>query len=244
MRMHDLIARGFATARQRRELTQEEAARMLRFHGLTSWRTSTVGSLESGLRRPRLEELVLICAATGCTLEELLPDCSERIELGEGASMTPLAIRAVLDGSASDWPDDFAVTQMSFPGEAEVAEVYANSLPELERVERLLEPIRDRHKGELTHGDWAAAWQPPTDPERYAAKRLGAEAPQIKLEARALWHRDFAEERDARIGSDSDLQGLGPRTLQARRGLVTRDLLAELRTGLDADYASPEKSEG
>ena len=49
----------------------------------------------------------------------------------------------------------------------------------------------------------------------------------MKLSARILWdHRDFDDERDSRIG---DIDELEPRSRQARRGLVTREMLAELR---------------
>ena len=75
-----------------------------------------------------------------------------------------------------------------------------------------------------------------SDTERHAARRLGVEIPQLKLSARVLWeHRGFDEERDRRVG---DVDQLEPRSRQARRGLVTREMLAELRAVLDEAYAS------
>src|SRR5271157_4450904 len=49
------------------------ATRTTRSHGLRAYRTSTVGSLEAGLRRPRLDEALLMARALGVTLDKLIP---------------------------------------------------------------------------------------------------------------------------------------------------------------------------
>jgi ADP-ribose pyrophosphatase YjhB (NUDIX family)/transcriptional regulator with XRE-family HTH domain len=234
MRMHDLIGAGVAAVRQQKRWTQEDAAREFRYHGLSSWRTGTVGQLEAGLRRPRLDEVVLICAALGVALEDLLPDSDEAVELGDGAWMTSAAIRAVLDGSVDAQP--FGVTEeMSFPGEEKVAEAIQRSLPQRKQTEQLLAPISQYADG-LLRGDVRMAFQLPTDAERHAARRLGLHPAQIKLASRALWdHRDFASERDRRVG---DVGKLEARSRQARRGLVTRAMLAELRDYVAAARAA------
>ena len=83
--------------------------------------------------------------------------------------------------------------------------------------------------------DERAMWESASDTERHAARRLGVEIPQLKLAARARWeHRGFDEERDRRAG---DIDQLAPRSRQARRGLVTREMLAELRAVLEEAYA-------
>jgi hypothetical protein len=84
-----------------------------------------------------------------------------------------------------------------------------------------------RHNVTLMAGDLFASHERPSDAERYAAQRLGVETSPLKLASRALWdHRNFDEERDRRVG---DVDELEPRSRQARRGLVTREMLAELR---------------
>jgi 8-oxo-dGTP pyrophosphatase MutT (NUDIX family)/transcriptional regulator with XRE-family HTH domain len=228
MRMHDLIGAGVAAARQRKRWTQEDAAREFRYHGLTSWRTGTVGQLEAGLRRPRLEEVVLICAALGVALNELLPDSDELIELGDRARMTPAAVRAVLDGSLDK------DAEASFPGADRVIDGIARARPERRRVEALLAPIQ-QYATALTPEDVRTSFLAPADAERHAARRLNIHPAQVKLAARALWHREFADERDARIG---DPQELEPRSRQAKRGLVTRAMLAELREYIAAANAA------
>jgi 8-oxo-dGTP diphosphatase len=218
--MHDLIGKGVAAARKRRRWTQEDAAREFRYHGLTAWRTSTVGSLEAGMRRPRLDEVVLMCAALGVGLDELLPDSDKLIELGDGARMTSAAVRSALAGSADE------DTEASFPGADRVIDAIARDRPERRRVEALLAPIARYAGWGLTNADWETAFLTPSDAERHAARRLKVHPAQVKLAARALWRQDFAGERDARVGDPGQIE---PRSRQARRGLVTRTMLAELR---------------
>lgn len=190
MRIRNLLAAGVKAARQARGWTQEDAARHFRLHGLTTWRTGTVGGMEAGLRNPRLDDVILICASLGVTLEELLPGTGEAVELGDGMVMTPATIRALLAGAA--------------PGAA-------NSHPA---------QIQGSAPGDL-----------PGDAERHAAKRLGAEVAQVVLASRALWGRSFTEERDRRAGLTD---GMTPRTVQARRGLAARAMLAELQAAIGA----------
>ena len=229
VRMHDLIGQGVAAARRRKHWTQEEAAWQFRYHGLVTWRTGTVGQLEAGLRRPRLDEIVLICAALDCALDELLPDVDDEwIELGDGAAMTPEAIRAVLYGEVDADPGGSITAEMRFPGEAELAKQIMRAEPERKRIEALLEPVTQlaRRRGiKLLAGDRRNAFRLPTDAERHAARRLQVHPSQVKFAARVLWHQDFAAERDSRIG---DVEGIAARSLQARRGLVARAMLTEL----------------
>jgi 8-oxo-dGTP diphosphatase len=227
--MHDLIGKGVAAARKRRRWTQEDAARAFRYHGLTAWRTSTVGSLEAGMRRPRLDEVVLMCAALGVGLDELLPDSDKLIELGDGARMTSAAVRSVLAGSAGE------DTEASFPGADSVIDAIARARPESRRVEALLAPITRYAGWRLPDADLQAAFLTPSDTERHAARRLEVHPAQVKLAARALWRRDFADERDSRVG---DAEQIEPRSRQARRGLVTRTMLGELDEYIAASEAA------
>lgn len=240
MHIYDLFGRGVAAERKRQRLTQEGLARELRRYGLTSWRTGSVGQLEAGLRRPRLDEVVLICAALDCALSTLLPDLAAMVDLGGGSRLSPRAIRATLDGSASTDED---IDGYDFPGELPGTAVAA-AFEEHERLAELLRPVRERHGSALTHGDVRAAFTDPADAERHAAARLGVEPAQVKIEARRLWGRDFTAERDARIGQPAAIEQMDSRTLQARRGLVTRELLAELRAALDEDYAAEPPASG
>jgi hypothetical protein len=84
-----------------------------------------------------------------------------------------------------------------------------------------------QHDVQLTGADLMASHERPSDSERHAAQRLGVEISPLKLASRTLWdHRNFDAERDRRIGNVDELP---PRSRQARRGLVTREMLADLR---------------
>src|ERR1022692_522422 len=236
--MHEAIAAGVQAARLAKGWTQEDAARAFRHHGLAAWRTSSVGQLEAGLRRPRLDELLLIAAALEVTLGDLVPDSEETVELGEGAWMSPRAVRALLCREADPDPFDNPLAETHFPGDAEMAQRAASWRPEAERLEKLLQPIGRRAQPPLTSSDFQAALhRTPDDADRHAARRLGIEPAQVRLAARALWRRDFAEERDARVG---DASGVPQRTLQARRGHAARAMIAELSEFLRDTYPVEE----
>lgn len=85
-------------------------------------------------------------------------------------------------------------------------------------------------------------WQPgilsmaQREAERHAARLLGVSPEQIASAALKLWGRGLTEEREDRIDIDIDALEGGmsslPRALQAARGHVTRELLADLQAAL------------
>jgi transcriptional regulator with XRE-family HTH domain len=242
VKVHDLIARGVAAERHRQGLTQEQVALMFRSHGLRAWRKGTVGQLEAGLRKPRLDEVLLMARALSVTLDKLIPGGDEeRIELGDDAEVSPRWIREMLTG---DFYRDRPLEDLPyerFPVDELMADALIRSEAEKKRVEVLAQPILEwakQHDVKLAEGDWLAVFETASDTERRAARRLGVDIIQVKLSARVLWnHRDFDDERDGRIG---DVDELEPRSRQARRGLVTREMLAELRTLFEEIKAGTE----
>jgi transcriptional regulator with XRE-family HTH domain len=250
VRMHDLIARGVAAARRRKGWTQEQAAREFRAKGLPAWRTSAVSQLEAGLRRPRFDEVLLMCDALGVDLLGLVDaaiedvgDESKKVGLGDGIEMSLRAVRALIRDfhEFDNLPDD----DTYYPPPAEFAEMLAQSEAMHREIELQLNPIRtwwEDHGHQLLAGDWRHAFRRPTDAEKHAARRLGVYPAQLKLAARLLWnHRDFEEERDSRIG---DIEEINPRSRQARRGLVTREMFAELKAFFDEALAEQAMSAG
>ena len=115
-----------------------------------------------------------------------------------------------------------------------MADALIRSQTEKERVSALAEPILEwakQHDVKLATEDWHAVYETASDTEKHVARRLDVEIAQVKLSTRVLWdHRNFDDERDSRIG---DVDELTPRSRQARRGLVTRRMLAELRAFLE-----------
>ncbi len=234
-----MIAKGVAEARRRKGWTQEQTANAFRGHGLRAWRTSTVGSLEAGLRKPRLDEVLLMARALGVTVDKLIPGGDdEYVELGEDAEVSPRWIREMLAGDFYRDRGEEEVPHEHFPIDDAMAEVLSRSKAENNRVRADLAPLvqwAKQHDVKVMSGDMFAVWERASDAERHAARRLGVEVTRVKLASRIQWEqRSFDEERDRRVG---DVDQLEPRSRQARRGLVTREMLAELRAVLAEAYS-------
>lgn len=65
--------------------------------------------------------------------------------------------------------------------------------------------------------------------EQKAAASLGITPTQVQELAERAWRRDLTTERDARVSERTEDKEVSARSLQALRGHVTRELLAELR---------------
>lgn len=76
----------------------------------------------------------------------------------------------------------------------------------------------------------------PTATERKAADRLGTSAQEVRAHALRLWEQQLDAERDSRLGETA---GWTPRTLQARRGHVTRQLIGELEQSMRSKKGKP-----
>jgi transcriptional regulator with XRE-family HTH domain len=240
--MHDLVGAGIQAARKRKGWTQDDAARIFRMHGLFSWRAGTVGQMEAGLRRPRLDELLLICAALEVSLDELLPGEDEQVELGDAATMTPRAMRALL----RDYEDfnRLSYGDAHFPGRNELESLATRlqtSGMSHERLNKLVEPILQAasRRGitlSVLAQDLIVSLNTPSDADSHAARQLGLEPVQVRLASLVLWGAEFIAERDHRVGDVNDLE---PRSRQARRGLVAREMLDELRDFFDETKVGP-----
>lgn len=235
--MHELIGKGFAEARRGEGLTQEQAARRLQGRGLTAWRKSTVGQLEAGLRRPTIAEMLLLAAALQVTVDTLFPGGDdERVELGDGTTVSPRWIREMLNGEFYRDPHRpiEQVPYARFPVQDIMERLTDRLQAEREYWHARIAPIREHAEIDdhyVTGVDEHRMFDPPTDTERHAAQRLDIDVRILKYTARTLFkHRDFDEERDRRVGNIDELP---PRSRQARRGLVTRQMLAELDAFLD-----------
>src|SRR4051812_49883583 len=94
--LRQVLAIGAARVRRARGLDDEEAAELLRQHGLTGWQAGTLAQVEAGVRPLAVEELLLLCAAYRVSLVELAGPDPEPVELAAGARLPAAAVRAVL----------------------------------------------------------------------------------------------------------------------------------------------------
>jgi transcriptional regulator with XRE-family HTH domain len=232
MQIHELLGAGIRAARLKKGWRQQDAADHFRMYGLPSWRPVAVGQVETGVRKPSIGDLLLACVVLEISVADLIPDVSERIDLGTGATMSAAAARALLSG---DWDAFEALPPENFdwPGEASIDKAIARAGAERDRQRRLIQPIADRAPSlDMYSGKALRIFLPPTDAEAHAAGRLEIEPVQLKCAALVLWDRDFEAERDARAGGGA----ASARTLAARRGHAARAMLAELRTFVDEAY--------
>jgi hypothetical protein len=197
---HALLGAGVRAARQRKNWNQGQAAQAFRNHGLLTWRKSTVGQMEAGLRRPGLDELLLMCAALETSLGELLSGGNRLVGLCGGAKVSQQAMRALLR--------DFR---------------HFRELPAGEHDFPMTDPLMP-------------GISRPSDEERHAAKVLRMTSERVMALSRELWGRSLPEERDARL---ADTGSLSARSLQARRGLIARDLFREIRECATASGTRP-----
>jgi len=221
--LREVLAVGVKEARQRLGLRQEDAAARARAYGLSTWIRGTVAQAEVGARRFSLEEVLLLAVAYETSLADLIAgDDGELVELTPQASLSVGALRAMLRGDQAAVRDlsTKAVDITALRGEQQPSRLdrFPDVLAEAERFgigERsLLEPAL----GEVS------------DAERYAARKLGTTSERLNAAARQRWGRTLAEERDRRLSQKAD--DTSPRSRQALRGHITRELMAELEEEL------------
>jgi transcriptional regulator with XRE-family HTH domain len=241
MEIHGLIGAGIRAARERRGWRQEDAAQAFRRYGLTTWRRTTVADVEAGRRQPSIGDLVLVALALGVTVADLIPDSSERVEIGTDATITPRMVRLLLSDD-QEGIDNLPVDEREHaPGNeidraletaGETAEAYtlAGQASSLSSTSATFAPPALA----------ATELRSPTETESRVARRLGVAPAIVQTASHMLWHRTFEAERDSRVRAADD----EPASAKARRrGHATRAMLAELQTSLDSELGTQQEEE-
>lgn len=209
-----------ALVRRRREelaLRQDDVVRELRRYGLTTWRRSTLASLELGRRRLDLEEVWHVCVALETSLADLVSQ-GDRYELV----------------AYSDQTIEFLHVRQAIAGGPVLDE------DEVQKLRHAFETGLQKLKATAA----ASAYPLPDETVVRAARTLGVRPAAVVDAGQRLWGRQLPDERDARVVAD-ERSGDSARTVQARRGWVTRQLLEELRSELAAaarDTADADRS--
>lgn len=198
------------------------------------WTRATVASIETGRRNLTLEETVLLPVIFSMLLGrpvslsgELIPP--EEIELVEGVTAAGLWVLETLRGvppygleeDAQGWVVPFAD-----PDAAGTIPRHRASRAEFVRDRAALRidaGVMDRERARVDN-----------EAEDKAARRLGVPVEVLREASEQLWHRRLTDEREARLEARLTETGEAtPRSLQAVRGHVTRELLDELRHTLE-----------
>jgi len=220
--LRELLAAGLKEARVSQGLRQEDAAGRARSTGLTTWIRGTIAQAEVGARRFALEEVLLLALAYETSVSDLIAGAdTDLVELSPEARVPVATVRALLAGERLR----LATSPLGTDGQPEqpgTAARRSSRFPDVLGMDRFGLGDREhlRRPG------------PPSEAERYAARKLGI-TPEIVAEAATgLWGRTLDDERDRRL---SVAPSPSARSRQARRGHITRDLLTELSHELATD---------
>ncbi len=206
---------------------QADVAKRARLHGL-DWTQPTVAAIEMGRRAVAIEELLVLPILfggpnyddfTGRELVDFMPPDGSYVALGKGAAVSARFLRSVARGETErvrvdDFPAVFKNMKFDFEPIVRMEKFILAGWPELAEMK-------------AEEAEYARPRDFRDDTVVNAARRLDVDPLDVSVGARLLWHRPFAEERDRRAIEAAD-HDAPPRTIQALRGHVTRELLAEL----------------
>jgi len=218
--------------REERQRTVADVALMSRAVGLNLDR-ATVVRIELGQRGVSVADLLLLAMLYGKALADLLP--TEPVQLSEVAGATPLQLRSALTTAPRGW---------------ELPRLHHGFRQGVDKLVAGAQRYAEQFPGAapFTVMEAAADARDEVDQTvKNAARRLNVPPAQVRVAARHLWDRTLTDERDRRVAA---LGGAtSTRARQARRGHVTRALLAELapaveavvRTGTDQEASDGER---
>lgn len=221
-----LIGEGVRRVREEAGRAQADVARLADgWYGL-AWNRARVASIEAGQKPISVDEL----AALLCILSELagrrvtFADLVEKrrlVALAPGRALYSQALPLLLESHST--ADDLAVladaleaAEIPAPvGEPTVRPVPARARPG--PVPRAANPVVPR-----------VIWSNrPDEADRGAAGRLGCSPAAVQAASAALWGSSLAAQRD-RLVAERIAPDARPRSRQAVRGLVTRQLVEQL----------------
>ncbi len=196
--------------REKQGNTAAELAQHSQRLGL-GWDRPTVARIELGQRQVSAKELLLMAALYGVSVRDLLP--TETVRMTNTVTATPTGLADAL----TDVP---GLPNWHFEGLVEEA------LAAVDKMKPALRALQDRLPGANFVTIAMAAEHQREEATVKAARRLDATAEEVAVAAQQLWARGVAAERDARVEEMGS--AVNVRARQARRGHVTRVLLAEL----------------
>lgn len=214
--------------REEAGLRQQDLADSADTLGATTWNRTRIAALERGDKSISAEELVLLVAILQLTtdrkitLSDLL-DSDDVVALTKwgriAARDVPLLLAGELDAGDRVW------LQLPPLSADEVA-------AKLDRMKELIERFPGaQEQGRTTGAALRAVRESSGEADERAARELGETAASFAFIASAMWGRSLSAERDARLAAAGGDKG-PRRTVAARRGRVTRDLIDEVRARL------------
>lgn len=204
--------------REARGLSQNEVAGAARARGF-AWKASTVAAIEIGRRDVSLDEFLAL-PFVAASFSGGTPPALQTF-LGDGR--TDVSVKLGADGFIHNEHLVALVSGQTVGNDRGQVPREALSYPE---------GRRDLRRG----------WEAYYDAEIKAARQLHVSVLHLAQAARRVWGRTLTQERDARV-AERVQPNTDPRTVQARRGHVTRVLIAELRQALKAKVVTTTQKE-
>lgn len=208
-----LVGGNLRTIRTDAGLTLEAFAKGMRWHGVR-WNTSRAGEFERGELPVSLSLLLVVAQVikdlTGraIRLADLLAG-DEIVELNRGFAVTGASLAEAFTGAPVKLDDDV----LAYTPE-EVAWLDTGKL--VAALEQMPQDVRISEAIEVSQHEGVA--------EARVAKALGVPHGLLTAWSTKLWGRSLSQERDARSRPGDSAQ---------RRGRITRDLIAELRSEME-----------
>jgi transcriptional regulator with XRE-family HTH domain len=217
-----VLGRRVRELREQAGVRQEDLADNARALDLP-WNRSRIAALERGAKPISVEDLVLIVALLSSALDRPVDvaelfDADESVRLSKLAEIPARALAEVLRGAATD----SRVVLAGAPEgglDAEAFQVNSSRMAAL---------------GQLTGtspslGELRAITRSMGEADERARHALGEVIGVYAAMCHALWGQSLSAQRDALLVLETTLSPPHSATLAARRGRVTRELLAELR---------------
>jgi len=211
--------------REEAGLTQNEVAKTAGELGF-EWRQSTVAAIESGRRELSLGEFIALPFIVNLLDPKPSPSRGRFRRLGGFIGGGEEDVALAPDAWFHDPQNNLSELLRGSPVGGQ-GKVPAGALKPRPGVE---EQIRPRVEAVL-------------EAEQKASRSLGVDGMAVRAASYQLWGRSLTDERESRVGrrADSDVSA---RSLQAVRGHVTRELLAELAEVIKEPSSRKQKKKG
>jgi len=208
---------------------QDDLSAAARALGL-AWPRSKIGALERGEKAISAEELMLLPAILGRALERQVTfaeifDADDKVALSRSVWVEAHGAAGLL---ASEDPDQL-LRRISGPKTPTQERQYVDAVVEgLRSRKRYDELGLDSHLANRRSTELVAVEQASGDAEAAVARKLGEPAQILVFLSVLLWGKSLSQERDERAARELRPDA-SPRTVQAKRGQATRQLVKELR---------------
>ena len=221
------IGRNAQRLRDASGISRDELAQLGKQLTGAAWTASRIGTIETGTGTPGLPTLLAYCAALNFArmvnhLEPIgLPDFFEpgfKIAITDRFTIGSTELKAAFGGSPVRAQGQPASMDEIIAKVTAIGQTFHEAIPDDSRLPPRFQTVQARN-------GLAFAARSASGGDKRAAKSLGWNIYELSAWSWQLWRRTFSQERDERAGAEASPQ---------RRGIVSRELMAELKAAMTA----------